>query len=128
MATKTTVNKFKIKGKEHELKLSWGASKRLHSMIEGGAFGLVGKAVMGDDETYAYVVFAGLMHTGEDYSLEDVNEAIDEAFQSGKLRMSDVINTLHSFILENPYYKTTVDKLLEADPKAKDAIDKIRGL
>lgn len=130
--TTTTVKdtgiKFEIKGKEHELQLTWPAVKRLHNMVEGGAFGLVGKSVMGDNETYSYVVFAGLLHTGEDYSLADVDEAIDEAFQKGKLGMSSVINTLHSFILENSYYKTVVDNMLEADPNAKAAVAKLRAL
>ena len=132
MTTKQTAKKtgikFKIKGKEQELKLNWEAVKTLHSMIDGGAFNLVGKAVVGDNETYTQVIFAGLLHTGEDYSLMDIDEALEEAFQKGKLTMSDIIKTLHTLILDNPYYKRTVDKMLDIDPDAKDALEKIRNL
>lgn len=125
---KTKEIKFEIKGKEHELKLTWDSVKRLHAMQEGGALGLVGKALMGDDDTYSNVIYTGLLHTGEGYTLEEVNAAIEESFQNGKLGMSSVIDTLHTVVLENPYYKSTVDKMLDQQPGTKQALATMRGL
>lgn len=130
MAKSETKNKavtFTIKGKEHELKLSFKSIKILSSLQEGGAFGLVAKAMMGDDETYSNLIYAGLLHTDEDYSMLDVEDAIEELFEQGKLDIMLVLETLHKMILEHPYFKETVERILTDDPNAKEALEKFRG-
>lgn len=130
MAKTETKNKavtFTIKGKEHELKLSFKSIKILSSLQEGGAFGLVANAMIGDDETYSNLIYAGLLHTDEDYSMSDVEDAIEELFEQGKLDMMLVLETLHKMILLHPYFKETVEKLLTDDPNAREALEKFRG-
>lgn len=126
--TKTTnpIN-FEIKGEKHELKLTWNAVKQLNELQEGGSFELIGSALQGNMGTYSQVVFAGLLHTGKDYKMKQVEEAIGEAFENGKVTMSDVINTLYELLLENNFYKDTVERMLADSPGAKEAMDRVRG-
>jgi len=130
--TKTTEannqpTKFQIKGKEHELKLTFSAIKTLNGSSDGGVYQLIGKALMGDIELYGQVVHAGLLHTGEGYSMIDVEEAIDAAFERGDVNMDVVNDTIQRGVLENPFYKSTVEKLLANSPEAKSALETIRG-
>lgn len=63
---------FIIGEKEYELKLSYEAIKRLNKAVEGGSYEIIGKAIQADFETFPLIVHAGLIHTGENFSLKTV--------------------------------------------------------
>lgn len=125
--TKTNVNTFEINGETHELKLTWNAVSQLNEMYSGGSFELIGRAIQGDMTAYTRVVFAALKHTGKGYSLNQVEDAIGELFENGKVSMTDVLNTLNNVFLENHYYKGLVERMLSENPEVKSTLDKLRG-
>ena len=125
--TKPNVNTFEINGETHELKLTWNAVSQLNDMYSGGSFELIGRALQGDMTAYTRVLFAALKHTGKDYSLNQVEQAIGESFDKGKVSIPDVLNTLNDVFLENHFYKGLVDKMLAESPDTKAMLDKLRG-
>jgi len=116
---------FLINGKEYELKLDWKAVKYLNGLYEGGSFELIGKAMMGDLETFPRIVHAALFHTGENFALETVEQAIGEAIAEERLDMTGVLRMSNEIVNDSFFYKATVAKLLAKDKKAKTAIDEL---
>lgn len=119
---KTTPITFKIKGEEHPLLLNFTAVKYLNDIYEGGTFELIGKALMGDLDTFPELVYAGLRYTPEAYEIYDIEEALDEAVLSGELSFKDILRMSNQLVAENSFYKSTVDNLLKQDKGAKKAI------
>jgi Phage tail assembly chaperone protein, TAC len=114
---------FEINGKEHELKLTFKAVRYLNSLYDGGAYALIGKAIMGDLDTFVHIVHAGLMHTGENFKLKDVEKAIEDLFEAEKLDQDEVTRISNEVVTGSFFYKKTVDKLLKDNPQAKKAIE-----
>lgn len=125
--TKSNANTFEINGETHELKLTWNTVLQLNDMYPGGSFEIIGLAIQGDMTAYTRVVFAALKHTGKGYSLNQVEDAIGELFDNGKISMTDVLNTLNDVFLENHFYKALVDRMLSESPEVKATLDKLRG-
>jgi|SRR6185312_7286576 len=116
---------FEINGKEHELKLTYAGVKRLNGLHEGGSFELIGKALMGDLETFPHIVQAALLHTGEDYTLKAVEKAIDDAINAEKLDMQDILKLSNEVVTQSFFYRATVNKLMAKDATAKAALDEL---
>lgn len=114
---------FEINGKEYELKLTYKAVKHLNGLYDGGAYELIGKAIMGDLETFAHIVHAALMHTGENFSFKDVDNAIGELVEQEKLDQDTVTKLSNEIVTNSFFYKATVDKLLKDNKQAKQALE-----
>lgn len=114
---------FKIEGEMKELKLNFAGIKYLNGLYEGGSFELIGKALMGDIETYPHIILASLMHTDGNYNEFDVEAALDEMIEAGELTMQDIIRTSNILIARSPFYKATVDKLVKNDPNAQASLE-----
>jgi Phage tail assembly chaperone protein, TAC len=116
---------FEMNGKEYELKLDFKSVKHLNGLYEGGALELIGKAMQGDLETFVRIVHAGLIHTGEKFTYKDVEKAIEEAFEAGKLDMEYVLKTSNEVVTNSFFYKKMTDKILAKDPKAANALKEL---
>lgn len=114
---------FIINGKEHDLQLTYAGVKRLNTVHEGGSFELIGKAMMGDLETFPHIIQAALLHTGENYSIDSVEDAINDAISEERLDMNDILKLSNEVITQSFFYKTTVTKLMSKDKKAKATLD-----
>ena len=114
---------FEIKGEVVDLKLTWKATRYLADIYEGGTFELIGKAIMGNLETFPHIIYASVMHSEKDYSLSDVEDALDDAVNSGALTMHDILRLSNLLITKSPFYASTVDKLLVGDDNARQSID-----
>lgn len=114
---------FTINGKEHEMKLTYAGVKKLNGVYEGGSFEIIGKAMMGDLDTFPHIVQAALLHTGENYSLTQIESAIDEAIESEKLDMTGILRVSNEVITQSFFYRATVEKLMAKDKAAKRALD-----
>lgn len=110
--------RFEIDEKEYELKLTFASVKHLGNLYEGGALALIGRAVSGDLDTFAYIVHAALFHTGENISLKKVNEAIEKLFDAEQLDMDAVLKISNEVVIESFFFKKTVAKMMKQDPKA----------
>ncbi len=119
--------KFTIEGEAHELKLNWESMKQLNKMYGDGQFQLIGSALTGDLETYSRIIYAGLIHTNKDYTVYQVEDAINEAFESGKITLSELYDTIYTVLLDNPFYKATVDKMIGKSSEVKEALEMVRG-
>lgn len=113
---------FEIQGKEYQLKLDLKAIKYLNSAFEGGAYELIGKCISGDLPTFELVVRAGLFHTKQGFTPDDVEEAIYEYIEAEKLDMDGMVRIMNAVVMESFFYKKTVNKILKQDPKAKATI------
>src|SRR5690606_24390804 len=116
---------FEIGGKEYELKLNYAAVKRLNNVHEGGSFELIGKAMQGDFETFPHIVHAALLHTGENFTLQTVEDAIGELVENEKLTLDDIMRLSNEVITQSFFYKPTVDKLAKQNPEMKKALDQL---
>ena len=114
--------RFEINGKEYELKLNLDGVQYLNDLYEGGSFEVIGKAIMGDLNTFPHLIHAALFHTGENFSLKDVKKAIDDAIQNEKLDLDGVIKLSNEIVTNSFFYKKTVEKLLKKDERAKEAL------
>lgn len=114
---------FEINGKEYELKLTFKAVRHLNSLYEGGAYALIGKALMGDIDTFINIVHAGLLHTGENFKLKDVECAIQQLFDEERLDQDTITKISNEVVSESFFYKKTIDKLLKDNPQAKKALE-----
>lgn len=116
---------FEINGKEYELKLTYAAVKRLNKVHEGGSFELIGKALQGDFDTFPHVVHAGLLHTGENFTLEDVEKTIEDAVENEKLSFDDIMRLSNEVVTQSFFYKPTVDKMAKKNPEMKQALEQL---
>lgn len=116
---------FEIQGKEYELKLNFKAVKYLNGLYQGGAYELIAKAIMGDLDTFVHIVYAGLLHTEKNFSLKDVEKAIEELFEAQKLDQDAVTKICNAVVTDSFFYKPTLDKLLKDNPEAKKALEQL---
>lgn len=117
---------FTINGKEHELKLTYQAVKRLNAQFEGGNLEVIGRAISGDFDAFPHIVRAGLLHTGENYTLEDVEAAIEAEFDAEKLDLREILRICDAVVTDSFFYRETASKLIAKDKKAKAALDDLR--
>jgi len=117
--------RFEINGKEYELKLTFESVKYLNGLFEGGSFEVIGKAIMGDLNTFPHIIHAALFHTGENFALKDVEKAIDEAIQNEKLDLDGIVKLSNEIVANSFFYKKTVDKLLKENKEAKKAMEQL---
>lgn len=113
---------FEINGKPYELKLTFKAVRYLNALHSGGAYELIGKAIMGDLDTFIHVVYAGLMHADEGFKLKDVEKAIEELYAAEKLDQDYISKVCNEVVTKSFFYRETVNKLLKDNPEAKKAI------
>src|SRR5690625_122562 len=116
---------FEIDGKEYELKITFEAVKRLNKAFEGGSYELIGRAIAGDFDAFPIIIHAGLLHTGENFSKKQVDEAIEELFESEKLTFEDVQKLTNTVVTESFFYKPTVTKLMNQNPEMKKAYEQL---
>lgn len=116
---------FTINGKEHELKLTYKGVKKLNGLYDGGAFAVLGKAMMGDLDTFPHIIQAALIHTDENYTLEAVEQAIDEAMDNESLDLDAIIRLSNEVVTQSFFYKATVNKLLADNKPAKKALEQL---
>lgn len=116
---------FTINEKEYELKLTYASVKKLNGIYEGGSFELIGKAMMGDFDTFPHIIQAGLLHTGENYTLETIELALSDAIEAEKMDMNDVLKMSNEVITQSFFYKATVNKLMAKDKNAKKALEEL---
>ncbi len=117
--------RFEIGGKEYELKLNYASVKYLDALYEGGSLGLLGKALSGDLDTVVHVIHAGLFHTGENFTLKDVEKAVEEAFETEKFDLDYALKLVNEVVTESFFYRKTVAKLLAKAPEAKATMDEL---
>ncbi|MGE6487763.1 tail assembly chaperone [Paenisporosarcina sp. NPDC076898] len=113
---------FKINGKEHDLKLTYAAVQYLNKLEEGGSMTIVGKAMQGDSDLFPHILLAGLKHTGLDHSLEDVQQALEIAFEEQRLDFLSIMRISNEVISESFFYKPLIDKMMADNKEAKTAL------
>lgn len=116
---------FTINGKEHELKLTWDSVKYLNKIVEGGSLAVVGQALQGDPELLPHVISAGLKHTGEAYTLADVEQAIETAINEERLDFLGIMRLSNEVISESFFYKALLTKMLAENKDAKKQLDRL---
>lgn len=116
---------FTIGEKEYELKLTYASVKKLNGLYEGGSFELIGKAMMGDFDTFPHIIQAGLLHTGENFTLEAIETALGDAIEAEKLDMNGVLKMSNEVITQSFFYQATVNKLMAKDKDAKKAMEEL---
>ncbi|MGK9183800.1 tail assembly chaperone [Priestia filamentosa] len=115
--------RFEIKGKEHELKLNFESMNYLNSNFQGGTMELIGRALIGDLDTFIKLVHAGLFHTGESYRLKDVKAEVEQAIMNEELDNAQIITMAHAILENSFFYKKTVENFLKADENTKKLLD-----
>lgn len=119
------MERFEIKGKEYELKLNLNSVKYLNGLHDGGGFMLVQKAFTGDIDTFVAIVHAGLFHTEEGFTKEEIEKEIDEKISNEKLDLDEINRISYSTVAESFFYKKTVDKVFASDPRAKKQLESL---
>lgn len=116
---------FTINGKEHELKLTYKGVKHLNALYSGGALDVVGKAIAGDLDTFPHIIQAALLHTGENYSIDTIEKAIDDATESEQLDFLGIMRLSNEVVTQSFFFKATVAKLLADNKQAKKAMEQL---
>lgn len=114
---------FEINGKEHELKLDYTGVKYLNKRTEGGAMTVVGQAMQGDPDIFPHILSAALRHTDENYTLKDIEKAIDDAVEEERLDLLGILRISNAVVADSFFYRSLVEKTL--DKKSKAAMDKL---
>ena len=118
---------FEVNGKEHELKITYEAVKRLNKAFEGGTFEVIGKALSGDFEAFPIIVHAALLHTGENISLKDVETAIEQAIENESISQEDILRISNEVATESFFFKPTVEKMMKQNPEMRKAYEQVLG-
>ena len=116
---------FTINGKEHELKLTYKGVKYLNGIVGGNALEVVGQALQGDLDLFPHVISAALKHTEENYTLEDVEKAIEIALEEERLDFLGIMKLSNEVIGESFFYKAILTKTMAENKDAKKALDKL---
>lgn len=114
---------FEINGKEYDLKLDYTGVKYLNKHVEGGAMSVVGEAMQGDPDLFPHILAASLRHTGENFTLKDIEKAIDIAVEEERLDLLGILRISNEVVADNFFYRALVEKSL--DKKAKAALDNL---
>ena len=117
---------FNIDGKEFELKLTYKAVKHLNGLFDGGAYEIVGKALSADLDAFPKVIHAALIHTGENFSIKEVEDAIESAIDDEVLAFEDISKILDEVVTQSFFFKATVTKMMERNPEMAKALKQIR--
>ena len=117
--------KFEIDGKEYDLKLTFESVNYLNGTLKGGSYELIGKALAGDFETFPQIVYAGLLHTGEKFTLKKVKDEIANKFANEELTLDYIQTTSNEVVSECFFYAPTVKKMLDKNPEMKKALEQI---
>lgn len=118
---------LEVNGVKEEIKLTWASITLLNNLHPEGNLDLIAQALQGNMETFRNVINAGLLHTKKDYSFDQVEEAIDKAFSEGKITMTSILDILNEVVLEHPFYKGMVERMLNASPESKDSLAILQG-
>lgn len=116
---------FIINGKEHELKINYAGVKYLNKIYEGGSYEIIGKAIMGDLDTFPHIVYAALKHTGEAFTLQSIEDAITEAIEAERMDLDSIVKVSNEVVTQSFFYKATVAKLLKDNKAAQKALDQM---
>ncbi len=116
---------FIIDEKEYDLKIDFKAVKYLNGLYKGGSYELIGKAMMGDVETFPNIIYAALRHTGKNFSLKKVEDAIDVAIESEQLDFDGILRLSNEVITQSFFYKATVAKLMKDNPEGQKALENL---
>lgn len=116
---------FEIDGKEYELKLTYASVKKLNNVHEGGSFELIGRALQGDFDTFPHIIHAALLHTGENFTLQDVENAIADLIEKEKLSFDDILRISNEVVTKSFFYGPTVEKLVKQNPEMRKALDQL---
>ncbi|MBC1286888.1 hypothetical protein HB818_14075 [Listeria booriae] len=114
---------FEINGKEYDLKLTFDSIDYLNN-DEGGALGLVGQVFTGDLKTYVKIVYAGLKHTGENFTYDDIRKEVEAQIEAEKLDLDKIMKDGNEIVANSFFYKKTVNKLLKNE-EAKAAMEQL---
>lgn len=116
---------FTINGKEHELKLTYTGVKYLNGVVGGNALEVVGQVMQGDLETFPHVIAAALKYTGENYTLADVEQAIELAVEEERLDFRGIMQVSNEVISESFFFKATLANLMAKNKDMKKAMDQL---
>lgn len=116
---------FTIGEKEHELKITYKSVKHLEGLFEGGSLGFIEAAMSGSLTTFSHVIHAALFHTGENYSLAQVDAAIETAFDSGLVDLTYIYNTINEVVLDSFFFAKVVRNLKAKNPEAFKQMNEI---
>ncbi len=118
---------FEIDGKEYELKLNYEAVKRLSNLYEGGVYELIGRSIAGDFELYSIVVHASLFHTGENFTLAQVEKEIENLFNAGNFDFDVAAKTLDEVVTQSFFFAKTAQRLIKDRPEAIEQLEQLRA-
>ncbi|PEU05227.1 hypothetical protein CN527_02485 [Bacillus cereus] len=127
--------RFEIKGKEHELKLTYKTIAELNKKYKGGSQEVIGACLQGDLEMFEDAVYFGLMHTGEGITREQVVAEIEEQFGEEKISQEFIDGVLNEVVADNFFYKATTKKLkarmkkqlVAKNPELKEMAEEMYG-
>ena len=111
-----------IKGNElTDLKLTYKGIKYLNK-ITGGAFETVAQAMQGDVDLFPHIIHACLLGTDTKATLQEVEQAIEQALESENLDLLDVLRISNEVVTESFFFKATVTKMLADQKDAQKAL------
>ncbi|MBU5266300.1 tail assembly chaperone [Virgibacillus proomii] len=119
------VTMFEVNGKDYEVKLNLKSIKYLNGLTKEGAYGLLGRVLMGDVGTFEDIIYAGLFHTGENFKKTDIQKAIDKKIELEEIDLNYIHKTGYELVANHFFYKTTLDKMLAKEPEAKKQIEEL---
>lgn len=114
---------FEINEKEYELKLTYKAIKYLNDQYEGGSHEVIGRAVQGDFDLFPKIVYAGLFHTDEKFTLKKIEDRIEELVDNEELTLEDITKICNDVTTKSFFYKPTVKKLAKQFPELNEIIE-----
>ena len=119
---------FEINGNEYELKLNYEAIKLLNNAYKGGSMELIGQVLSSNIEVFPVIIHAGLLHTGENISKQQIEEELSNKINNQKLSLEDLRQLGGELVTENFFFKPTLDKMLASDPKMKKAYEQLMSI
>ncbi|PEY32717.1 hypothetical protein CN354_20795 [Bacillus cereus] len=117
------LTRFTVQGKEYALKINFDSVEYLNGLHSGGAMQLIGKVMSGDLKTFIHIVHAALFHTEKNFAFDTVRGEIEMLVRNEKLDLDDVLKTGYNLVANSFFYKKTVTKMMEKDPKAKEEFE-----
>lgn len=115
---------FEINGKEYELKLTYKGIKHLNS-VSGSALETVGKAMQGDADFFPHIIHACLISAGEKYTLKQVEAAVEDALESERLDLLEIMRQSNEIVTDSFFFKALVTKMLADKPEVKKQMDEL---
>lgn len=114
--------KFKVNGKEHELKLTYKGIEVINALYQA-PIEFVGLIIGGHINAFVDCLYASLQEQG--IGKELIRQEVIKQIEEGELDLSDIMRIGYEVVSKSFFFQKTVNSLIGKDPQMKAMLEEV---